>query len=172
MCLQEQKNETQNPITAIEQYNFNPFNFEDFNAHNTLIPGYSSERAKTKANRAVEKLYGKAPSNSYSPKFKSVPYSRPKNGSLSGTKEIYTETISSGYSSFDKIDDNEFYQEFEQRRRVSSMPNRKFTQRNEIRPRFSTAFLQKNRSKESQKSDHEKPILELQIEEAIQNMDR
>jgi len=173
-CRQEQndRNLALNPITAIEQYNVNPFQFDDSNSHNTLKPGYSSERANTKANRAVEKLYGKVPTNSYKSQCKSIPYSRPNRGSLSGAKETYSETISSGYSSFDKIDDYEHCQPHEQRRRVSSMPNWNFTDNKEIRPRFSTAFLQRNHLIEIKNPDHENSILELQIEEAIQNMDR
>ena len=127
------RNVTQNPITAIDQNNTDPF-FDDSNSHNTLKPGYSSERASTKANRAVEKLFGKFPSNSFKSKSKSIPYSRPNHGSLSGAKEIYSETISSGYSSFDRIDDYELCQHHEQRRRVSSMPNWNFTETREIRP--------------------------------------
>ena len=173
-----------NPVAAVENPNLNyehsyPTQETMFESHNTLRPGYSSERASSKANRAVEKLglgYGKTPStNSFSYKHVSHPYQRPNGGSLSAGQKYYSEKQSSGYSSFDKIDGQDLYHEHAQRPRVSSMPNNMTAvDQNKIRPRFSTAFLQSKKGEAEYKAEQERErsSFEIQIEEAIRNMDR
>jgi len=167
----------ENPQYVFEQQPHHVYPVQEtIDSHNTLRPGYSSERASNRATRAVEKLglgYGKTPSsNCFSYKQHSHPYSRPNSGSLSAGQKFYSEKQSSGYSSFDKIDGHDLYHEHEQRPRVSSMPNNVSSiDKNKIRPRFSTAFLQSKRV-EGEFNQEEKSSLEIQIEEAIKNMDR